>query len=71
MKNLTHNKIKENAKQKNNVKTEKGITLIALVITIVILLILAAVGIGTLTGENGLIKRAQDAKNNTLDAQNI
>ena len=71
MKNLTHNKIKENAKQKNNVKTEKGITLIALVITIVILLILAAVGIGTLTGENGLIKRAQDAKNNTLDAQNL
>ena len=71
MKNLTHNKIKENAEQKNNVKTEKGITLIALVITIVILLILAAVGIGTLTGENGLIKRAQDAKNNTLDAQNL
>ena len=51
--------------------TEKGITLIALVITIVILLILAAVGIGTLTGENGLIKRAQDAKNNTLDAGNL
>ena len=71
MKNLIHNKIKENAEQKNNVKTEKGITLIALVITIVILLILAAVGIGTLTGENGLIKRAQDAKNNTLDAQNL
>ena len=71
MKNLTHNKMKENAEQKNNVKTEKGITLIALVITIVILLILAAVGIGTLTGENGLIKRAQDAKNNTLDAQNL
>ena len=71
MKNLTHNKIKENAKQKNNVKTEKGITLIALVITIIILLILAAVGIGTLTGENGLIARAQKAKNNTLDAQNL
>ena len=71
MKNLTHNKIKENAKQKNNVKTEKGITLIALVITIVILLILAAVAIGTLTGENGLIKRAQDAKNKTLEAGNL
>ena len=71
MKNLTHNKIKEKAEQKNNVKTEKGITLIALVITIVILLILAAVGIGTLTGENGLIARAQKAKNNTLDAQNL
>ena len=49
----------------------KGITLISLVITIVILLILAAVSIGTLAGENGLIARAQKAKNNTLDAQNL
>ena len=71
MKNLTHNKIKEKAEQKNNVKTAKGITLISLVITIVILLILAAVAIGTLTGDNGLIKRAQDAKNKTLEAGNL
>ena len=49
----------------------KGITLIALVIIIIILLILAGITIGALAGDNGLIKRAQDAKNNTLDAQNI
>ena len=49
----------------------KGIVLISLVITIIILLILAAVSIGALAGDNGLIARAQKAKNNTLDAQNV
>ncbi len=39
----------------------KGITLIALVITIVVLIILAAISIATLTGENGLIQNAQKA----------
>lgn len=43
-------------------KNQKGITLIALVITIVVLLILAAVSIATLTGENGILTRAQEAK---------
>ena len=43
-------------------KKNKGITLIALVVTIVVLLILAGVTIGTLTGENGTIKKAQEAK---------
>jgi len=38
-------------------KTNKGITLIALVITIIILLILAAVSIATLTGENGILQK--------------
>ena len=51
-------------------KDQKGITLVALVITIIILLILAGISIATLTGENGLFKRAKDAKNNTVDAQN-
>ena len=41
---------------------EKGITLIALVVTIVVLLILAGVSISMLTGENGIITQAQDAK---------
>ena len=40
----------------------KGITLIALVITILVLLILAGVTISTLTGENGLLTKAGDAK---------
>ena len=43
-------------------KNEKGITLIALVLTIIVLLILAGVSIATLTGPNGLLTRANDAK---------
>ena len=46
-------------------KSMKGITLIALVITIIVLLILAGVSIATLTGENGILTRANDAKENT------
>ena len=41
---------------------EKGITLIALVVTIVVLLILAGVSISMLTGENGIIKQATDSR---------
>ena len=48
---------------------QKGITLIALVITIIILLILAGISIATLSGDNGLFNRARQAKNNTIDAQ--
>lgn len=48
-----------------NQKT-KGITLIALVITIIILLILASVSINMIFGENGLIRRAEDSKYATL-----
>ena len=40
-------------------KKQEGITLIALVITIIVLLILAGVTIAMLTGENGLLTRAQ------------
>lgn len=46
-------------------KRNKGITLIALVITIIVLLILAGVSIATLTGENGIIKQASKAKTET------
>lgn len=42
-------------------KENKGITLIALVITIIILLILAGISIATLTGENGLLTKASKA----------
>ena len=41
---------------------QRGITLIALVITIIILLILSGITIATLTGENGLFARAKEAK---------
>lgn len=46
---------------KNNIRQNKGITLIALVITIIVLLVLAGTVIVSLTGENGLLKRAEDA----------
>lgn len=42
-------------------KNQKGITLIALVVTIVVLLILAGTSIAMLTGENGIITRAQNS----------
>ena len=54
-----------------NQKSSKGITLIALVITIIVLLILAGVSIATLTGDNGILTRAQDAKNKTEEAEDI
>ena len=44
---------------------QNGITLIALVITIIVLLILAGVSIATLTGQNGILTRANDAKEQT------
>ena len=47
-------------------KNERGITLIALVVTIVVLLILAAVSISMLTGENGIIKKASETKEETI-----
>ena len=50
-------------------KKEKGITLIALVITIIVLLILAGVTIAMLTGENGILTQAQNAKNRTAEAE--
>ena len=46
---------------KEKLKNAKGITMIALVITIIVLLILAGVTIATLTGENGILTRASDA----------
>ena len=45
---------------KIEIKQEKGITLIALVVTIVVLLILAGVSVNAIFNENGLIKKAQE-----------
>ena len=44
------------------IQREKGITLIALVITIIVLLILAGVSIAMLTGQNGILTQAQNSK---------
>lgn len=54
---------------KKKVLKFNGITLISLVITIVILIILAGVGINLSLGENGIFKRAKQAKNMYLTAE--
>ena len=46
-------------------RNQKGITLIALVITIIVLLILAGVSIAMLTGDNGLLTRATESSSET------
>ena len=50
------------------VQSYHGITLIALVITIIILLILAGVSISTITGDNGILSKAREAKEKTGQA---
>ena len=53
---------------KNEVK-DTGITMIALVVTIVVLLILASISIGAVTSENGILRNANDAKEQTEIAE--
>ena len=43
-------------------KKEKGITLIALVITIIVLLILAGISIASLIGDNGIFRKSKYSK---------
>ena len=61
-------KIKENIKTnkksaRRNYSNQKGITLIALVVTIVVLLILAGVSVNALFGNSGIIEKAKEAQN--------
>ena len=55
---------RENRKEKN-----KGITIVALVVTIIVLLILAGVTLATLSGENGILTKAKTAKEKYKKAQ--
>ena len=50
-------------------KKTKGITLIALVVTIVVLLILAGVSINMVLGQNGIVTKAKDARDKTEQAK--
>ena len=50
-------------------RKQKGITLVALVITIIVLLLLAGVTISLLVGENGIITKAKVGGNRTQQAQ--
>ena len=54
---------------RNTLRRNKGITLIALVVTIIVLLILAGISIVMLTGQNGILNRAAEAKEKTEVAQ--
>ena len=49
-------------------KNKKGITLIALVVTIVVLLILAGVTISLILDENGIIAKSKDARNSAIES---
>lgn len=51
---------------KKNQKMSKGITLISLVVTVIVLLILAGVSISMLSGDNGLLKKAGQARDDTI-----
>ena len=54
---------------KRNFNQKKGITLIALVVTIIVLLLLAGVSISMLTGQNSVLKKAGQAKEKTDQSQ--
>ena len=54
---------------RNTLRKNKGITLIALVVTIIVLLILAGISIAMLTGQNGILNRAAEAKEKTGTTQ--
>ena len=49
-------------------KNKKGITLIALVVTIVVLLILAGVSINLVLDNNGIIAKSKDARNSAIES---
>ena len=61
-------KFKNNMKSRKTCKNEIGITLIALVVTIVVLLILAGVSLSLVLGENGLINKAKEARDKYAEA---
>ena len=65
----TKDKLREKRGGKGKMKEQKGITLIALVITIIVLLILAGVSIATLTGEDGILAKAKLAKERNEQAE--
>ena len=52
----------------NNIKKEKGITLIALAVTIIVILILAGVTIAALTSENGIVNQATKSRDKMREA---
>ena len=67
---MEEKKIKSKKEKLNKkLKNKQGITLIALIVTIIILLILAGVTIAMLTGQNGILKQATNARETNLKAE--
>ena len=58
-------KIGQDMKNRKKLNSDRAITLVALVVTIVVLLILAGVSIQMLAGEDGIIRQAKNAKDKT------
>ena len=56
--------------KRNDIKENKAITLVALVVTVIVLIILAAVSISLVLGEHGLLKMTRDGRDNYLVAAN-
>ena len=54
---------------KEKFTSDRGITLVALVVTIVVLLILAGISLNLVFGQNGIITRAQEARDKTAEDQ--
>ncbi len=54
--------------KKSNSQKDEGITLVALVITVIVLIILSGVTLSTLVGDSGIITKAQEAKQNMANA---
>ena len=70
-KNRKNNHKKFKILERKHITKQNGITLLALVITIIVLLILAEITIGTITGDNGILKNALSAKERTEIAEEI
>ena len=66
---LKFNNVRNKKLNSQATRKTRGITLIALVVTIVVLLILAGITISLVFGSNGVIKKAQEANENTKIAQ--
>ncbi len=66
--NTNQNKLKGILNVRNGMTT-RGITLVALVVTIVVLLILAGITISYIMGDNSVFKKASDAKEQTSSIQ--
>jgi len=64
------NVCKYTEKKLTQLKSKKGITLIALVVTIIVLIILAGVSISLVLGDNGIVTKAKEAKQNMQVAAN-